>query len=69
MNIIRPRKLRSAEAYSAPSQLSAPGCSMNRLMAQVMGSATVSTNVTAMPRPNAVLTFFDTARNEHMPRK
>src|SRR5574344_582714 len=27
------------------------------------------TKVTAVPNPNDVLTFFDTARNEHIPRK
>ena len=33
------------------------------------GTEIPSTTVTATPRPNAVLTFFDTARNVHIPRK
>ena len=34
-----------------------------------MGAVIPKTNVTAMPRPTAVSTFLDTARNEHIPRK
>ena len=34
-----------------------------------MGTVMVSTKITATPRPNAVLTWRDTARKEHMPRK
>src|SRR5574344_1756856 len=29
----------------------------------------MSTNVTAIPSPSDVFTFFDTARNEHIPKK
>ena len=69
MNMISPRKLRSASAYSCPSHVSAPGFSRYSLMVHVTGSAMMSTKLTAIPSPNAVFTFFDTARNEHMPRK
>jgi hypothetical protein len=34
-----------------------------------MGRVTTSMKVTAIPRPKAVFTFLETARNEHMPRK
>ena len=34
-----------------------------------MGRVTRITKITAIPRPKAVLTFFDTARNEHIPKK
>ncbi len=67
--MISPRKERSVEAYSSPSQLKAPGMSMYWLMHQVIGSDIMSTKQTATPRPNAVFTFLDTARNEHIPRK
>lgn len=69
INIIRPRNERSADAYSSPNQLRAPGMRMYWLMHQVIGSDTSKTNVTATPSPNAVFTFFETARYEHIPRK
>jgi hypothetical protein len=34
-----------------------------------MGRVTRRMKITVTPRPAAVLTFFDTARNEHIPRK
>ncbi len=33
------------------------------------GTVSTCTNTTATPRPKAVSTFFEQARNEHMPRK
>lgn len=62
INIIKPRNDRSVEAYSSPSQLSAPGRRIYWFMHQVIGRDTKRTKVTAIPRPNAVFTFFDTAR-------
>ena len=38
-------------------------------MAWFSGTVTVRTKTTASPRPIAVLTRFETARNEHIPRK
>ena len=69
MNMIRPRNDMSVSAYSWPSQLNAPGFSRYSLMHHETGSAISSTNVTATPNPKAVLTFLDTARNEHIPKK
>ena len=34
-----------------------------------IGTVIVKTKITAYPKPTAVLTVFDTARNEHIPRK
>ena len=33
------------------------------------GTVTVKTKITAAPSPTAVLTFFETARYEHIPKK
>jgi len=38
-------------------------------MRLLTGSVIVCTTTTAKPSPIAVSTFFETARNEHMPRK
>ena len=35
----------------------------------MIGNVTRSTKITAAPSPEAVFTFFDTARYEHIPRK
>ena len=35
----------------------------------VAGTVTVSTKITAMPRPRAVSTFLEQAKNEHIPKK
>ena len=37
-------------------------------MSQLSGAVQLKTNITAKPRPLAVLTFFKTARKEHIPR-
>lgn len=38
-------------------------------MIALSGVVSVRTKTTASPRPMAVSTFFETARNEHIPRK
>ena len=42
-------------------------CSVNPYHATEQDES--NTNVTARPSPNDVFTFFDTPRNEHIPRK
>jgi len=39
------------------------------LIAQLAGVVTVNTNITAKPKPTAVSTFFEQAKNEHIPKK
>lgn len=56
------------EAKINPST-SAPSRSTKLNTVLLIGTESPSTTVTATPRPNAVDTFLETARNVHMPRR
>ncbi len=56
-------------AKSLLTQVNAPGLSTYSWIIQLRGTVTPNTNTTAIPRPKAVFTFFEIARNEHMPKK
>ena len=69
MKVRNPRNERSTAANEGDSQARAPGLRAWAYTRLFIGTVTVSTKMTAAPRPMAVETRFDTARNEHMPRK
>ena len=69
MYMIKLRKVRSTVAKLGCIPAKAPSFSTNSNNNQLTGTVNVNTKVTAIPRPRAVLTFFETAKNEHMPRK
>jgi hypothetical protein len=69
MNIMNLRKDRSIVAKLADNQVNAPSFNTNSFNIQLNGTVTPSTNTPAAPSPIAVLTFFDTARKEHIPKK
>ncbi|CSI46203.1 Uncharacterised protein [Vibrio cholerae] len=63
IKVIKLRKLRSTPSTSAS------GLSTRLYTRLLTGTEIVSTTITAIPKPNDVLTFFDTAKNVHIPRK
>jgi hypothetical protein len=69
MKQIKLRKLKSTFAKFGLIQESAPGLSRKLLIAQFVGTVIVNTKITANPRPVAVSTFFEQAKNEHIPKK
>ena len=69
MKTMKARKLRLTSASDGCSQASAPSTSRPLSSRLFSGTVSTCTNTTATPRPSAVSTFFEQARNEHMPRK
>ena len=56
-------------AKPAPNHDKAPSLRIYSCTNQLIGAVIANTNTTAAPRPIAVVTFLDTARKEHMPKK
>ena len=69
MNRMNERKLRSTSASAGLIHFSAPSLSRRVRIRLFSGTVSTCTNTTATPSPMAVSTFFEQARNEHMPRK
>ena len=66
INEIKIKKLKSI--FSKPIQANAPSFNKKLLIAQLIGIVIDITNITAIPKPNAVLTFLEQAKNEHIPK-
>ena len=67
MNTIGFIKLRLISGRLAHSK--APSPIKNLYMNQLVGAVIVKTNVTAKPNPIDASTFFEMAKNEHIPKK
>src|SRR5574344_110517 len=66
MTAIKSIKLRSLRSTPCTRQSGPSTFVCNR---ESIGTVISNTNVTERPNHNAVFTFFETARNEHIPRK
>src|SRR5512135_1107202 len=69
MKRMNDRKLRFTSRSDGLTQASAPSFSRYRSSRLFSGTVSTCTKITATPSPSAVSTFFEQARNEHMPRK
>ena len=69
INMMNRKKDKSIVDMPAEIQISAPSFKTNSFKIQLKGTVTPNTNTTAAPRPTAVLTFLETARKEHIPKK
>jgi hypothetical protein len=67
--MMKRRKDKSIVAMLAEIQVKAPSFKTNSFKIQLKGTVTPNTKTTAAPRPTAVLTFLETARKEHIPKK
>jgi hypothetical protein len=52
-----------------PSHVKAPSPKRYPYINQFTGAVIVKTKITANPRPIDASTFFETAKNEHIPKK
>ena len=64
---MKTKKLKST--WGNPIHAKAPGFNKYSFKTQFIGVVMVKTKMTAIPSPDAVFTFFEQAKNEHIPKK